>query len=92
MRDRSLPYFSTLTSKRPTWSTYTFVFEGVENAERFLDKYRDTHAVFNDDVQGTGAVTLAALMAATGVTKTKLSEQRIVVYGAGELFLLRVLL
>ena len=33
--------------------------------------------------QGTGAVTLAALMSAVGVTKSKLSEQRIVVYGAG---------
>ncbi|KAF8324699.1 uncharacterized protein EI90DRAFT_3019455 [Cantharellus anzutake] len=56
---------------------------GVENAERLLEKYRETHAVFNDDVQGTGAVTLAALTAACHVTKSKLSHQRIVVYGAG---------
>ncbi|KAF8308411.1 hypothetical protein DL93DRAFT_2142422 [Clavulina sp. PMI_390] len=56
---------------------------GVNNAERFLDKYRDTHSVFNDDVQGTGAVTLAALMAAVGVTKSKVSEQRYIIYGAG---------
>jgi len=56
---------------------------GVENAERLLEKYRETHAVFNDDVQGTGAVTLAALTAAIHVTKSKLAEQRIVVYGAG---------
>lgn len=33
--------------------------------------------------QGTGAVTLAALLAATGVTKSKLSEQRILCFGAG---------
>jgi malate dehydrogenase (oxaloacetate-decarboxylating) len=33
--------------------------------------------------QGTGAVTLAAVMAAISVTKTKLSDQRIIVYGAG---------
>lgn len=33
--------------------------------------------------QGTGAVTLAALMAAVGVTKSKLADQRIIVYGAG---------
>jgi malate dehydrogenase (oxaloacetate-decarboxylating) len=33
--------------------------------------------------QGTGAVTLAALMSAVGITKTKLSDQRVVVYGAG---------
>jgi len=42
--------------------------------------------VFNDDIQGTGAVTLAALVAAVGVAsdnKGKLSDQRIVIYGAG---------
>lgn len=33
--------------------------------------------------QGTGAVTLSCLMAAIGVTKTKLSDQRIIIYGAG---------
>ncbi|KAI0801437.1 hypothetical protein C8Q74DRAFT_1190964 [Fomes fomentarius] len=56
---------------------------GVANAERLLDKYRDTHAVFNDDVQGTGAVTLACIMSAVGVTKSKLAEQRFVIFGAG---------
>ncbi|TRM70545.1 hypothetical protein BD626DRAFT_477809 [Schizophyllum amplum] len=56
---------------------------GVTNAQRLLRRYRDTHAVFNDDIQGTGAVTLATLMAAIGVTKRKLSDQVIVVYGAG---------
>jgi len=56
---------------------------GVTNAQKILDKYHDTHAIFNDDVQGTGAVTLATLMAAVGVTKSKLSDQRIIIYGAG---------
>ncbi|WVR05513.1 hypothetical protein IAU60_002531 [Kwoniella sp. DSM 27419] len=56
---------------------------GVSNAQTLLDTYRDQHAVFNDDIQGTGAVTLAALQAGLGVTKTKLSEQRIVAFGAG---------
>ncbi|KAI0721419.1 hypothetical protein C8T65DRAFT_566144 [Cerioporus squamosus] len=56
---------------------------GVSNAKRLLDKYRDKHAVFNDDVQGTGAVTLACIMSAVGVTKTKLAEQRFVIFGAG---------
>ncbi|KAF8215808.1 hypothetical protein K438DRAFT_1914729 [Mycena galopus ATCC 62051] len=46
-------------------------------------RYSDSHAVFNDDIQGTGAVTLSCLMAAVGVTKTKLSEQRFIIYGAG---------
>jgi malate dehydrogenase (oxaloacetate-decarboxylating) len=56
---------------------------GVENAHRLLDRYKDQHAVFNDDIQGTGAVTLACLMAAVGVTKTKLSDQRYIIFGAG---------
>ncbi|CCL98054.1 uncharacterized protein FIBRA_00048 [Fibroporia radiculosa] len=56
---------------------------GVNNAKRLLDYYRDQHAVFNDDVQGTGAVTLSALMSAVGVTKSRLLDQRILVYGAG---------
>ncbi|KAI0714626.1 hypothetical protein C8Q76DRAFT_617815 [Earliella scabrosa] len=56
---------------------------GVSNAKRLLDKYHDTHAVFNDDVQGTGAVTLACIMSAVGVTKSTLADQRFVVFGAG---------
>ncbi|KAI0049798.1 hypothetical protein FA95DRAFT_1645931 [Auriscalpium vulgare] len=56
---------------------------GVTNAQRLLELYRDKHAVFNDDVQGTGAVTLAAVMSAIGVTKSKLAEQRFIIYGAG---------
>ncbi|KAF9236844.1 hypothetical protein BU15DRAFT_88968 [Melanogaster broomeanus] len=56
---------------------------GVQNAGRLLEKYRDQHACFNDDIQGTGAVTLAAIMAAIGVTRSKLSDQRVVIFGAG---------
>nr|VWP00925.1 Thioredoxin 1 (Trx-1) [Ganoderma boninense] len=56
---------------------------GVTNAERLLDKYRDSHAVFNDDVQGTGAVTLACIMSAVGVLNSKLADQRFVIFGAG---------
>jgi malate dehydrogenase (oxaloacetate-decarboxylating) len=40
-------------------------------------------ACFNDDVQGTGCVTLAAIMGALHVTKDKLSDLRIVMFGAG---------
>ena len=56
---------------------------GVTNAYRLLSKYRDTHSIFNDDVQGTGAVTLACIMSAVGVTKSRLADQRFVIYGAG---------
>lgn len=53
------------------------------NARRLLDHYRDHLCTFNDDIQGTGAVTLAGLLAAVEVTGSKLSEQRVVILGAG---------
>lgn len=56
---------------------------GRGNARRILDQYQDQLCTFNDDIQGTGAVTLAALLAACDVTGTKLQDQRIVVFGAG---------
>jgi len=53
------------------------------NAPRILERYRDQLCTFNDDIQGTGAVTVAGLLAATRLTRTKLGEQRIVILGAG---------
>lgn len=53
------------------------------NAARLLERYRNRACSFNDDIQGTGAVTLAAVIAATAVTRTRMSEQRVVVLGAG---------
>jgi malate dehydrogenase (oxaloacetate-decarboxylating) len=54
-----------------------------KNARRLLTRYQDQLCTFNDDIQGTGAVTLAGLLAAVHVTDTKLSEQRVVILGAG---------
>ncbi|NNJ08743.1 NAD-dependent malic enzyme [Chloroflexales bacterium ZM16-3] len=54
-----------------------------QNAATLLDRYRDRLCTFNDDIQGTGAVTLAGLMAATDVADVPLREQRIVMLGAG---------
>lgn len=56
---------------------------GRGNARRILDQYQNQLCTFNDDIQGTGAVALAALLSACDVTNSKLSEQRIVVFGAG---------
>jgi malate dehydrogenase (oxaloacetate-decarboxylating) len=56
---------------------------GRGNARRILDKYENKLCTFNDDIQGTGAVTLAALLAACEVTGKPLEEHRIVVVGAG---------
>ncbi|MBI3652604.1 MAG: NAD-dependent malic enzyme [Acidobacteria bacterium] len=53
------------------------------NARRLLEKYQDRLCSFNDDIQGTGAVTTAALLAASQITGSKISQQRIVMFGAG---------
>lgn len=56
---------------------------GLPNARRILDRYRPEMACFNDDVQGTGCVTLAAMMAGLHVSKLKLADMRMVVFGSG---------
>lgn len=56
---------------------------GLTNARRLLDRYRPDFACFNDDVQGTGCVTLAAIMAGLHVSKQKFKDLRMVVFGAG---------
>jgi malate dehydrogenase (oxaloacetate-decarboxylating) len=53
------------------------------NAARLLERYRDRLCTFNDDIQGTGAVTLAGLLAAAEVTGSKISRRRVVILGAG---------
>lgn len=56
---------------------------GPSNARRILNKYRDTAPVFNDDIQGTGAIILAAVLAGLRVARTAPSEQRVVIFGSG---------
>ena len=56
---------------------------GLVNARRILDKYRPDIPCFNDDVQGTGCVTLAAIMAALHVSKLKMIHMRLVIFGSG---------
>ncbi len=53
------------------------------NAGRLLERYRDRLCTFNDDIQGTAAVAAGTLLAAVKVTGVPLTEQRIVVLGAG---------
>lgn len=56
---------------------------GLGNAKRILDKYRPEIACFNDDIQGTGCITLAAIMSGLHVSKLKLEEIRVIIFGSG---------
>ncbi|OGE51591.1 hypothetical protein PENARI_c013G06078 [Penicillium arizonense] len=56
---------------------------GLHNARRILDKFQPQIPCFNDDIQGTGCVTLAAMMAALHVSKVKMEEVRVVIFGSG---------
>lgn len=56
---------------------------GPGNAHRILDRYRDRILTFNDDIQGTGAVNLAAVLSGVAVSGVPLIDHRVVIFGAG---------
>jgi len=56
---------------------------GPGNAHRILDRYRDQVLTFNDDIQGTGAVNLAAVLSGVAVSGLALPGHRVVIFGAG---------
>ena len=53
------------------------------DAERLLKSYQNELCTFNDDIQGTAAVTTGAILAAVAATNTRLDEQRFVMLGTG---------
>jgi len=58
-------------------------FEDFKNPFPALEKYQYKYSMFNDDVQGTGAVVLAGIINALKVTGVPIKDQRAVFLGAG---------
>ncbi|HCY3099951.1 TPA: NAD-dependent malic enzyme [Staphylococcus aureus] len=56
---------------------------GRGHAKNILDKYEDTLPTFNDDIQGTGIVTLAGVLGALNISKVDYTNQTFLVYGGG---------
>jgi len=67
------------------WPEVMLQFEDFAqpNAMPLLERYRDKVCCFNDDIQGTAAVTVGTILAACKSKGNKLSEQRVVFVGAG---------
>ncbi|KJZ01027.1 NAD-dependent malic enzyme [Pseudoalteromonas piscicida] len=81
--DEFLDLFIKAVKRR--WPNVLLQFEDFAqpNAMPLLKRYRDEICSFNDDIQGTAAVTVGSLLAACRVKGAKLSEQKVVFVGAG---------
>lgn len=56
---------------------------GRDNAANLLEKYKHKYAVFNDDIEGTGIVTLAGILGGLNISGEKLQDQKYMCFGAG---------
>jgi malate dehydrogenase (oxaloacetate-decarboxylating) len=56
---------------------------GATNARRILNKYAEQVCTFNDDMQGTAATVMAAAFSAVRAAGSRISDQRVIIYGAG---------
>jgi malate dehydrogenase (oxaloacetate-decarboxylating) len=75
-------YLQTVSELFPH-ALYHFEDFGPSNARRILDDNAATYRIFNDDVEGTGAIVLASVISALKVTGQSFRDQRLVVFGSG---------
>ncbi|HEU4417833.1 MAG TPA: NAD-dependent malic enzyme, partial [Planctomycetota bacterium] len=81
--DELLEEFTTAVQEVFPGAVMQFEDFATENAIALLARYRDKVCCFNDDMQGTAAVTLAGLLSATRITNQPLTAQRLLFLGAG---------
>jgi len=81
--DEFMALFIAAVKKR--WPKVLLQFEDFEQTKALplLNLYRDELCCFNDDIQGTAAVTVGSLLAACRAKQQSLSQQKIVIAGAG---------
>jgi malate dehydrogenase (oxaloacetate-decarboxylating) len=74
-----------ISTVKARWPTVLLQFEDFaqKNATRLLQRYRDQLCCFNDDIQGTAAVTAGTLIAAAHAAGTRIRDQRVVFLGSG---------
>ncbi len=82
--DELVDEFVWAVQKRFPFALIQFEDFATNNAFRLLRKYQESVCAFNDDIQGTGAVATAGICTATRITGRRLTDQRILFFGAGE--------
>ena len=81
--DEFIAAYLGVASRRFPGALLHFEDFGPSNARRILVDNADDYRIFNDDMQGTGAIVVAAVISGMKVTGQTFADQRLVVYGAG---------